>query len=337
MIERMGNYSITSWPSPRDRWLETNGHNLLSVMPDSNDTMTGKVVIPHNSVAGDPPEDDGSWAFFVGANSRTGSRLLARLLSRHPEVQCTHEHFPVPKMVAAMSSTLFYIPRTIGAIAKGALLRPSTISAMLDAWRENETCKRVIGDVGTAYLAMPDINPATRWSRVIRACFPGAAWLLSMRCILDSISSMMAQPWFGYPRTPRNAIGQIRAAYVMNTLSIEAGYLGIDRDTMFDRAGFEASLRSAFVHVGVDPDEYDYDGAFEFSSPWDYSHSIRRWESDEVILEALSEIERTDEALHRSIHRHPCLLIGPDRDAVVERNVAQLSASDRDGWSRREG
>lgn len=317
-----GNRTVVSWPSPRDRWLDRERNDLTSYKSRVPPETIGTLVISRDIVVEGQPSDPGRWAFFVGANPRTGSRLLAMLLSRHKAICCTHEHFPLPKIVLAMTAEVVGVFDLIGSIAEGVSMRAETVSSMLGAWRNGEASKPILGDIGSYYLETTPHGRAGIWGRLIDICLPDSTRLLSVRCVLDAASSWTSQPWYYHGKDTSPAIFYVANSYVTNTLSARRGHIPIDRDELMDRDRFEDTLRSAFGNIGADPDDYDYDAAFRSLRPDEFRSSIGRWRGDDLIKMAVDEIAEREPSLGRAIEAHPYLLITDEADEIIHSHEA---------------
>ena len=126
--------------TPRNQWLDRNKDKSAQLIRDAIlDFSSSKIVDSQpNRWQSSDNSSDRTNIFFIGATSRTGSNLLVRLLNKHPDIYCTHEVFPVHRIIEGCTASTFFFANWLISVGDNITLHPDAIAEMVYIWMSKE-------------------------------------------------------------------------------------------------------------------------------------------------------------------------------------------------------
>lgn len=244
--------------------------------------------------------NDKNW-FFVAGIPRSGTTIISKIISQHPDCICTDEIFPVHKIIDIFTGRLFQSTSCISA-QEGYDLNTDALYGMLNGFYKNAfPSKSFFGDNGHSYLRGIRGENITPYVDIIKKTFNNANFFLCIRNLLDLESSYMSQKWYCLPSTPEAISNRIAANYVANYLSIKDGYYKIDFNLMYIKEHFKVAMKSIFEKIGADPDVFDYNNVYREANYSQFNGAKQRWRKDQRILDFLEWAKDNDKMLYEII------------------------------------
>jgi len=245
------------------------------------------------------PSHGPSW-FFIVNFPRTGSSIVGSLLNRHPDVYCGDEENVLPLFMTLLGSELFMSPSLSSAVRykKAIDITPRNMRHLLEAWRSCRSSKTIFGDKSEMYYHA--FGPACE------AVFPGCKFVLTVRNVLDTLSSYIRQPWaaYLYHLPTQNAFFERLRAMAEDMLGKNAYWHAkaatVEFERLTSRDGFESTFAGVFEHLGVEAEAFDWNGGWTLC---EHDRAVGRWRTDDDIGAFLEWFKGVDPALASLLER----------------------------------
>lgn len=252
---------------------------------------------------GSLPSKGKNW-FFILTTARTGSTILTKILNLHEEVYCGNEENVLHLLsVIYKSKKIFYKgrkPRLRYYPQTSKQLSLKGLRTMMEAWRKTQSSARFFGDKDWLY--------GEEYSDLVDKVFPENRKILTVRNLLDQLSSLYKQKWHdGLPSNKDQQYLQIlkdieyRMTY--NAKWRREADLVIKFEDFGNTEKIRDTLYRTFDLLGADRKRVDIEKAVSLCR---HKQSIDRWKKDKLIMNFIGRLEKENNELAKKLKQEGC-------------------------------
>lgn len=243
-----------------------------------------------------PPEAK-DW-FFVLTTGRTGSTVFTEILNLHKDIYCGNEQNVFHLLSVVFKSGRIYAKDPTGKLPSlryisqhHRTLDTLGLRALMEAWRGTQSGAKMFGDKDWLY--------GEDYAVLCEKVFPRHKKILSVRGILDQLSSLYSQGWYrGFPSQASS-----RRAHILKDVKCRIEYnskwereadLVVRFEDFSSQNGVLETLSSVFKVLGIDFGSFNMAKALSLCR---HMQSLGRWKKDPVLLDFIKWLKTRDVSL----------------------------------------